>query len=122
DARLNKLYTDVFYGLALRNLSEHGVLVTQATSPFYAREAFWCIARTMQAAVEKHQKAGGPARRIIPYHVHVPSFGDWGFVLAVPADAPSECRLPWQGRFLTEEIFAAARRFPPDSGPVTTGV
>ncbi len=122
DARLNKLYTDVFYGLALRNLNEQGVLVTQATSPFYARKAFWCIAHTVQAAADTHQKAGGPRRRIVPYHVHVPSFGDWGFVLAVPAATQSNGRLPWDGRFLTEETFAAACHFPPDSRPLTTGV
>ncbi len=69
---LGKLYTTRFYSLVREKLADGGALTVQATSPLFARSAFWCIARTMEAA---HL-----ATR--PYHVAVPSFGEWGYVLA----------------------------------------
>ncbi|MGH3900667.1 MAG: hypothetical protein ACRDTA_20955, partial [Pseudonocardiaceae bacterium] len=30
---------------------------------------------------------------VTPYHVHVPSFGDWGFVLAQASGTPPELRI-----------------------------
>ena len=50
----------------------------QAGSPYFARESFWGIEATLRAA----------GWRTTPYHVDVPSFGDWGFVLAAPGRAP----------------------------------
>jgi spermidine synthase len=76
---LAKLYSTAFYALAAKRLSAHGVLVTQATSPFYAREAFWSIVRTLEAAVPSEVPG---ALHVLPYHENVPSFGEWGFVLA----------------------------------------
>ena len=48
-------------------------MVTQATSPFYSTEAYWCINESIKAAGFKNT---------YPYHTYVPSFGDWGFILA----------------------------------------
>jgi spermidine synthase len=48
-------------------------MVTQATSPFFVRHAFWIIVRTIEAA---------GFNSTYPYHTNVPSFGDWGFVLS----------------------------------------
>lgn len=69
---LNKLYTWGFYKKVQRHLSANGFVAIQATSPIHAREAYLCIGKTME-------KSGF---RIIPYHVNVPSFGEWGFYLA----------------------------------------
>ena len=69
---LGKLYSRGFYRLVRRHLSETGVMVVQATSPQVARRSFWCIDTTMRSA-ELHTQ---------PYHAYVPSFGDWGFILA----------------------------------------
>jgi spermidine synthase len=71
---LAKLYSVEFYKLIKRHLAASGAFVTQATSPFFAREAFWCIVKTIEEA----------DLRVAPYHAYVPSFGDWGFVLASP--------------------------------------
>ena len=77
---LSRLYSTVFYKLVKQHLSQAGVLVTQATSPLYSHKAFWSINKTLQQA--------GIAGEItenwytLPYHVHIPSFGEWGFVLA----------------------------------------
>ena len=120
----NKLYTETFFGLALRRLTDRGVLVTQASSPFYARRAYWCVARTLQAAVDR-LPASGPrgALSLVPYHVYVPSFGDWGFVLAGPRRlCGDDLRLPRPGRYLTDPVFAQARIFPPDSDAAPTEI
>ncbi|MCM1990689.1 polyamine aminopropyltransferase [Oceanirhabdus seepicola] len=73
---LNKLYTDVFYRLIGNHLSSQGKFVVQSTSPYYATKAFWCINKTI---TEEEFK-------VIPYHLEVPSFGDWGFQLASKED------------------------------------
>lgn len=68
-----RLYSTYFFKLARQRLAPDGVFATQATSPFHSRKAYWCIYQTIQAA-------GFAA--VYPYHVYVPSFGDWGFVMA----------------------------------------
>jgi len=69
---LGKLYTTSFYRLARERLNAGGAMVVQATSPMFARKSYWCIARTIEAS-------GFVVR---PYHAFVPSFGEWGYVLA----------------------------------------
>ena len=86
---LSRLYTKSFYKLLAQHLSAQGIAVTQATSPFYAPEAFWCVARTWAEAPIGPE--GNAQFNVYPYHVYVPSFGDWGFVMATRrAISPSE--------------------------------
>ena len=47
---LARLYGLEFYRLARRHLSPGGVVVTQATSPFFTRRAFLSVGATMAAA------------------------------------------------------------------------
>jgi len=77
---LSRLYSREFFGLVRKRLAETGVYVTQSTSPMFARKAFWCIEASIRAA--------GFATR--PYHTYVPSFGDWGFVMAARQDIDVE--------------------------------
>ncbi|RYG24283.1 hypothetical protein EON82_11310 [bacterium] len=99
---LAKLYSLEFYRKLRRCLSADGVAVVQATSPFHAKETFLCIRRTMAAA----------GLRTLPYHDNVPSFGDWGWILA---NAKGE----WRGRgeievptsYLTPELIQRSRAF-----------
>ncbi|MEZ5934131.1 MAG: polyamine aminopropyltransferase [Alphaproteobacteria bacterium] len=110
---LSKLYSLAFYTAAARRLARDGVLVTQATSPLYAREAFWSIARTLEATADPYRE--GATLSVIPYHAYVPSFGDWGFVAASPAKLDwSRIRLPAGLRFLTDETVPGLLHFPPD--------
>ena len=122
----NRLYSQTFFGLALRRLKPRGVLATQASSPFYARKAYWCVVHTMEAAIKRWPSAKHePTNRteIIPYHVLVPSFGDWGFVLVAPNEiANAGITLPSTGQFLTDEVFAQARIFAPDSRELQTEI
>lgn len=69
---VGKLYTKEFYRLASKHLSKEGILITQASSPYYAREAFWAIENTLESVFLHTQ----------PLNTNVPSFGHWGFVMA----------------------------------------
>jgi spermidine synthase len=112
DAATAKVYSREFYdGLRRRALAPGGRLVVQAGSPYFARESFWGIEATL--------RAGGWATT--PYHVDVPSFGDWGFHLAASGRAPALALVPPPGerlRFLDRSTLAAAASFPPDRGRI----
>lgn len=70
---LAKLYSVEMYRLVRRRLAPAGVVVTQATSPIHATKAFVTIRATLQAA----------GFATVPYRTNVPTFGDWGFVIAM---------------------------------------
>jgi spermidine synthase len=110
---LSKLYSLAFYTAAARRLAQGGVLVTQATSPVYAREAFWSIAATLEATGDPYRE--GKTLAVTPYHAYVPSFGDWGFVAASPGKLDWQAiRLPSDLRFLSEELLPSLTAFPSD--------
>lgn len=112
DEALSRLYSTAFYALVARRLTEGGLFVTQATSPYYAPEAFGCIVATIEASSEAWPL------ETLPYHAWVPSFGDWGFVLAgrsVPDPATLAPSVPT--RFLDAETLRAMFVFPPDQRP-----
>jgi spermidine synthase len=112
DAGLSRLYAASTLRLVLRHLAADGALMTQATSPFYAPDAFWCIVRTLEHVV---QGASGPARAVHPAHVHVPSFGEWGFVMVAPRSVqPDALAVRDDARFLDAHALGAMWRFPRD--------
>jgi spermidine synthase len=53
-----------------------------------------------------------------PYHAHVPSFGEWGFIVAGRRPFRAPTALPAGLRFLTPEGFPALLQFPPDMARV----
>jgi spermidine synthase len=101
---LGKLYTTRFYRLLEAHLAEGAVAVVQSTSPLFARTSFWCIDATLRAA-------GFTTR---PYHVWVPSFGEWGYVLAGLGPLELTTPLPPGLAFLTPEGLPALFHFPKD--------
>ncbi|PYT30060.1 MAG: polyamine aminopropyltransferase [Acidobacteria bacterium] len=105
---LGKLYTTAFYRLLARHLSAQGLVVVQGTSPLFARQSYWCIVETLKQA----------GLRTYPYHVYVPSFGEWGFVLASLAPYEAPMRLPAGLRFLSVHDVPELFRFPNDMLPV----
>ncbi len=109
---LGKLYTTHFYHLLKRHLTPASAVAVQCTSPLFARTAFWCIVRTMEAA--------GFAVR--PYHVAVPSFGVWGFVLARQEAFEPPCHAPAGLRFLNDAMMPAMFVLSADMGPVPVEV
>ncbi|MBO5302874.1 MAG: polyamine aminopropyltransferase [Lachnospiraceae bacterium] len=91
---LNKLYTDLFYRLCANSLSKEGVMTVQSTSPYYAADAYWCIHKTIKKEIPN----------VYPYHVQVPSFGDWGFQLASKKEIDVQnIQLEVKGKFLSQE-------------------
>ncbi|MEC7118900.1 MAG: polyamine aminopropyltransferase [Pseudomonadota bacterium] len=102
---LGKLYSTPIYRLMKHHLNSDGRMAVQATSPLYAPRAFWSIVATLK-------KAGF---HTTPYHALVPSFGEWGFVIASQQDdyvAPTTYRLPM--RFLDTMTTQQMFHFPPD--------
>jgi len=55
---------------------------------------------------------------IVPYHVHVPSFGEWGFLIASRRPWVMPRALPPGLRFLTLPGMQALLDFPPDMARV----
>ena len=109
---LGKLYTSLFYRLLGRRLSETGAFAVQSTSPLFARQSFWCVVRTIEDA----------GFQATPYHVYVPSFGEWGFVLATRSQYRKPESLPTGLRFLTRQTLDQLFDFPLDMRPVEVEV
>ncbi len=102
---LNKLYTNVFYRLASNRLNKGGMMSIQSTSPYYAPDAFWCIYKTI---LEE-------GLNVVPYHIQVPSFGDWGFQL-VSKDKlhMNDLKLEVNTKFLNQDILESMFYFAKD--------
>ncbi len=110
---LGKLYTTTFFHKLKQRMSSNCVGVIQSTSPMFARQSFWCVVHTMQS--QQYETW--------PYHVYVPSFGEWGFILfskETVLSPPTYFRE--DARFMSAEQFKHASQFPPDMSEVKTGI
>lgn len=101
---LNKLYSNVFYRMCGNCLDKNGVMVVQSTSPYYAKNAFWCINKTI-ASEGFYVKA---------YHLQVPAFGDWGFNMAGRRELSENISFDVETRYLSEENVSALFKFGKD--------
>jgi spermidine synthase len=99
DVDLMHLYALGFYALANRHLSPGGIMVTQATSPYFSPKAFWCIIKTIQSA----------GFTTLPYHNHVPTMGEWGWVLGMKASEGDGAQL--KRRVLNLNVGQVETRF-----------
>jgi len=112
---IGKLYTLSFYRLIEQHLNAGGYAVVQTTSPLIARKSFWTVVTTIEAA----------GLTAAPYHAHVPSFGEWGFILASrrPYRLPRQpTELPAGLRFLSVGDLPLLFNFPLDMARVPTEV
>ncbi len=109
EEEISKLYSVEAYRLVRRHLAPGGVLVTQATSPYYARRAYWCIGKSMEEA----------GFRVLSFHAYVPSFGEWGFHLGSqkPPDVQN-IKFTVALHFLSKELFLSMFHFDPDMARV----
>lgn len=105
---IGKLYSTGFYRLLQKRLTPHARVVVQATSPYYARTSFWTVVATLEAV----------GWEVAPYHAHVPSFGEWGFILAGPRPWQPPAAIDVPTRFLTAEVLPDLFRFPADMARV----
>ncbi len=74
-------------------------MVTQATSPYFSRQAFLCILKTIKEA----------GFTTLPYHNQIPTMGEWGWVLGVKATEVDEPTL--KRRVLAEDFDGLSTRF-----------
>lgn len=109
---VSKLYTTAFYRLLGKHLSAGGRFAVQSTSPMFARQTYWCIVETIKAS----------GFDVSPYHVYVPAFGEWGFVLAGRRPYGLPETLPKGLRFLKLESLRGLFDFPEDMSPVEAEV
>jgi len=116
---LARLYSTSIYKLVVKHLTTNGTVVTQATSPFYAPEAFWCVAKTWAETPVGPERDG--RLNIYPYHAYVPSFGDWGFIMAsrrtIDPDKLVLEDIPL--KFLSNKVIHTLFAFPKDTTPKT---
>ncbi|MEM9821669.1 MAG: polyamine aminopropyltransferase, partial [Bacteroidota bacterium] len=75
NVELSRLYSLEFYQLAWQRLRAHGVLITQAGSPYFSPKSFHCIEKTMA-------KAGFST---LPLHNQIITMGEWGWILGTKA-------------------------------------
>jgi spermidine synthase len=115
---LGKLYSTWFYALLQKAMHDDSVVSVQSTSPLFARKSFWCVVASMRAV----------GLSTLPYHALVPSFGEWGYVLAKKSPpgarasasaflAPSHVSLKGL-RYLDDDSLRALFLFSPDMGPL----
>ncbi|WP_088958492.1 polyamine aminopropyltransferase [Variovorax sp. HW608] len=111
---IGKLYTSSFYALLDKRLSASGYAVIQTTSPLIARKSFWTVAETLESV----------GLQVAPYHAHVPSFGEWGYIIAShrPYRLPGASALPQGLRFLSAESLPLLFDFPLDMSRVPAEV
>ncbi|MDR3479280.1 MAG: polyamine aminopropyltransferase [Burkholderiaceae bacterium] len=106
---LGKLYSVPMYRLLSKHLSENGYAVIQSTSPYFAPKSYWCIVATLKEA----------GLNTWPYHAYVPSFGEWGYVIAGKRKdytPPEKYAEPM--RFLDGDSTRLMFKFPADMRPV----
>lgn len=109
---IGKLYSQTFFRMLRQVLAPGGAVAVQSTSPFVARRSFWCVVTTLEAA----------GFATVPYHAYVPSFGEWGFVLAgTTAPEPGD-RYPEGLRYVSAQTFSDMRHFPADMARVPAEV
>ncbi|MBN8755202.1 MULTISPECIES: polyamine aminopropyltransferase [Variovorax] len=109
---IGKLYTNSFYALLEKRLSASGYAVIQTTSPLVARKSFWTVATTIESV----------GLRATPYHAHVPSFGEWGYIIASRRPYRMPDALPPGLRFLSPSTLPLMFDFPLDMARVPTEV
>ncbi len=109
---IGKLYTNSFYALLDKRLAASGYAVVQTTSPLVARHSFWTVVHTIESV----------GLRTTPYHAHVPSFGEWGFVIASRRPWRLPEALPGGLQFLSPTTLPLLLDFPLDMARVPAEV
>lgn len=110
---IGKLYTTKFYEELQHLLTDTGIVVIQSTSPLIARKSYWCINHSLEAA----------GFVTAPYHVYVPSFGEWGYVMGMKNHSwYNSHNLPDGLRFISDKTLKSIFLFPEDMTELPTEV
>jgi spermidine synthase len=109
EEEISKLFSVEAYRLIRRHLAPGGVILAQATSPYYTRRAYWCIGESMEEA----------GLEVLSFHAYVPSFGEWGFHLGSEEPIDPQGIEFLQGlRYLNKELFLSKLDFDADMARV----
>ena len=109
---IGKLYSLQFFRLLHRVMTERSVAVIQSTSPLVARKSFWCVDHTLAAA----------GFHTTPYHTNVPSFGEWGYVIASEGPYAAPQHYPPGMKYISPETAGEMFHFPADMDQVATKI
>ena len=110
---INKLYSREFYTMIQRRMAPNGILVTQSSSPFFTRQVFWCIERTLDDVFSN----------TLSYQATLPSFGIWGFNMARKgAEIPQEFSFDIPTKAITSDTMIASMIFSKDMMKIDTPV
>lgn len=85
-------------------LDEQGVIAIQSTSPFVAKKSFWCVDATLRSV----------GLLTTPYHAYVPSFGDWGYIIASKQPFVPATEFPQGLKFVDAATMKQMLWFPED--------
>ena len=103
--QLSKLYSKSFYLMLGNHLSRGGMICIQSSSVFFTPNTYWCIYNTLEDA----------GFYVKPMHTLVPTFGDWGFVLASNEKLHTEdIKIKVSTRYLNEDAIKDIFKFSKD--------
>lgn len=106
---VGKLYTNTFYAIVKHLLKPDGIMVVQSTSPYVAPKSYYTVEKTLQSV----------GLHTVPYHSYVPSFGEWGYIMAMskPVYKVPDHYLPGL-RFMSKQCLEQMLYFPKDMARV----
>ncbi|QTE37660.1 polyamine aminopropyltransferase [Mucilaginibacter gossypii] len=110
---VGKLYTNAFYAIVKHLLKPDGIMVVQSTSPYVAPKSYYTVEKTLQSV----------GLHTVPYHNYVPSFGEWGYIMAMskPVYKVPDHYLPGL-RFMSKQCLEQMLYFPKDMARVPAQV
>jgi spermidine synthase len=110
---VGKLYTNTFYNIVKGLLKPDGIMVIQSTSPYVAPKSFYTVEKTLQSV----------GLHTVPYHNYVPSFGEWGYIMAMKKSTYTvpDHYLPGL-RFMSKACLEQMLYFPKDMARVPAQV
>jgi spermidine synthase len=110
---VGKLYTNTFYSIVKHLLKPDGIMVVQSTSPYVAPKSYYTVEKTLQSV----------GLHTVPYHNYVPSFGEWGYIMAMnkPVYKVPDHYLPGL-RFMSKQCLEQMLYFPKDMARVPAQV
>lgn len=102
---VGKLYTTAFYRLLKSAMAPGAMAVIQSTSPYVAPKSFWCVSETLKAS----------GFHAVAYHNYVPSFGEWGYVMAMKdRDFHVPDTFAIAARYISKPVMEQMLQFPED--------
>lgn len=109
---VGKLYSLQFFRLLHAVMTPRSLAVVQSTSPLVARKSFWCVNNTLEAA----------GFHTAPYHAYVPSFGEWGYVIATQGIYTPPAQYPAGLKYVSQDTAREMFHFPGDMSKVATKI